>query len=130
MLAHHLGRALQLTNILRDIDEDAEIGRLYLPRESLTDSGITTTDPQAAVAHPTIGLACAPVIARAEAHFDEADRIMARHSRRIVRAPRIMSEVYRGILSALVARGFAPPREPVRVSRMRLLGIILRNAFI
>ena len=34
-LAHHLGRALQLTNILRDLDEDAEIGRLYLPRELL-----------------------------------------------------------------------------------------------
>ena len=34
-LAHHLGRALQLTNILRDIDEDAGIGRLYLPREYL-----------------------------------------------------------------------------------------------
>ena len=34
-LAHHLGRALQLTNILRDLDEDAGIGRLYLPREAL-----------------------------------------------------------------------------------------------
>src|ERR1700744_5883044 len=33
LLAHHLGRALQLTNILRDIDEDAAIGRLYLPKE-------------------------------------------------------------------------------------------------
>src|SRR5271156_2829633 len=32
-LAHHLGRALQLTNILRDLDEDAALGRLYLPRE-------------------------------------------------------------------------------------------------
>ena len=39
-LAHHLGRALQLTNILRDIDEDAAIGRLYLPREALADAGI------------------------------------------------------------------------------------------
>ncbi len=35
-LAHHLGRALQFTNILRDIDEDASLGRLYLPREALT----------------------------------------------------------------------------------------------
>jgi phytoene synthase len=38
-LAHHLGRALQLTNILRDIDEDADIGRLYLPREYLFTAG-------------------------------------------------------------------------------------------
>ena len=38
-LAHHLGRALQLTNILRDIDEDAAIGRLYLPSEALAGGG-------------------------------------------------------------------------------------------
>src|SRR5262245_60468112 len=42
LLAHHLGRALQLTNILRDIDEDAALGRLYLPREGLLHAGITS----------------------------------------------------------------------------------------
>ena len=46
LLAHHLGRALQLTNILRDIDEDAGIGRLYLPREALLHAGITGDDPR------------------------------------------------------------------------------------
>src|ERR1700749_5108793 len=45
LLAHHLGRALQLTNILRDIDEDAGIGRLYLPKEGLAQAGITSDDP-------------------------------------------------------------------------------------
>ena len=45
LLAHHLGRALQLTNILRDIDEDAGLGRLYLPREGLLHAGITGDDP-------------------------------------------------------------------------------------
>ena len=44
-LSEHLGRALQLTNILRDLDEDAAIGRLYLPREFLNEAGITSTDP-------------------------------------------------------------------------------------
>ena len=43
LLAHHLGRALQLTNILRDLDEDASIGRLYLPRELLQEAGIRAT---------------------------------------------------------------------------------------
>jgi phytoene/squalene synthetase len=45
LLAHHLGRALQLTNILRDLDEDAGLGRLYLPREMLLHAGITSNDP-------------------------------------------------------------------------------------
>jgi len=45
-LAHHLGRALQLTNILRDLDEDADMGRLYLPAEALDAAGIARTDPR------------------------------------------------------------------------------------
>ena len=52
LLAHHLGRALQLTNILRDIDEDAGLGRLYLPREGLLHAGITSDDPQKVIAEP------------------------------------------------------------------------------
>src|SRR4051794_9439854 len=44
-LARHLGRALQLTNILRDLDEDADLGRLYLPREALQRVGIDSTEP-------------------------------------------------------------------------------------
>src|ERR1700716_3801305 len=54
LLAHHLGRALQLTNILRDIDEDAAIGRLYLPREALLHAGITSDDPQKVIAERTL----------------------------------------------------------------------------
>ena len=44
-LAHHLGRALQLTNILRDIDEDAHLGRLYLPRELLDRASVEIGEP-------------------------------------------------------------------------------------
>src|SRR5215213_8882732 len=55
LLAHHLGRALQLTNILRDLDEDASIGRLYLPRDALQRAGIETTDPAIALRSPTLG---------------------------------------------------------------------------
>src|ERR1700716_328043 len=129
-LAHHLGRALQLTNILRDLDEDAAIGRLYLPREALQDAGVMTTDPASALAHRGLTEACVPVAKRALVHFAEADKIMAYCPRRRVRAPRIMGKVYRSILDALVTRGFAPPRHPVRVGRARLLWILLCNAFI
>src|SRR5208337_542770 len=65
LLAHHLGRALQLTNILRDIDEDAGIGRLYLPREGLQDARIAGTDPLKVAADPQLPKVCAPLVARA-----------------------------------------------------------------
>src|SRR5258708_5637794 len=59
LLAHHLGRALQLTNILRDIDEDAALGRLYLPRERLLLAGITDDDPQKVIADRALPKVCA-----------------------------------------------------------------------
>jgi phytoene synthase len=129
-LAHHLGRALQLTNILRDLDEDASLGRLYLPAEGLRAAGITTTDPPAVLASPMLEKVCACVVDRARGHFATADNIMARSPRRHVRAPRIMSEAYRMILDRLVARGWSPPRPPIRLPRARLLWIIMRHAFI
>jgi phytoene synthase len=129
-LAYHLGRALQLTNILRDIDEDAAIGRLYLPREALQQANIASTDPKQVMAHPRLGQACEPVVARAREHFAEADRIMKKCRRRSVRAPRIMGAAYRAILEKLVSRGFDAPRAPVKVSKPRLILTILRYAFI
>jgi phytoene synthase len=129
-LAHHLGRALQLTNILRDIDEDAAIGRLYLPAESLRAAGIATDDPDAVLASPGLAQVCTVVAERARRHFAEADKIMARSSRRAVRAPRIMGEAYKLILDRLIARGWSPPRDRIRVPRPRLLWIIMRYAFI
>ena len=128
-LAHHLGRALQLTNILRDIDEDAGIGRLYLPKEGLLQAGITSTDPLPVAADPRLPKVCAPLVARAREHFAKSDEIMARNSRRTVRAPRVMSKYYGAILELLVARGFANPRTPVRLNKMARIAILLRYAF-
>jgi phytoene synthase len=129
-LAYHLGRALQLTNILRDLDEDAGVGRLYLPREVLARAGIATDEPAAALASPALDQACAELVKAARFHFNEAGAIMAVCPRRAVRAPRIMGEVYQLMLAQMVARGFAAPRPPVRVSRLRLLWILARYAVI
>ena len=130
LLAHHLGRALQLTNILRDVDEDADIGRLYLPLEGLLHAGITSIDPLKVISDPALPKACAPLAERARAHFEKADEVMGRNSRRVVRAPRIMSKYYRAILELLVKRGCAAPRPPVRLNKMARIAILLRYAFI
>jgi phytoene synthase len=129
-LSHHLGRALQLTNILRDPDEDAEIGRLYLPREYLEAAGIMTDDPQAALANPNLARACMPLIARAREHFSQARAIMDRQPRASVKAPRIMAEAYAPMLDRLQQRGFAAPRERVRVDRVHLLWAVFRYAIV
>jgi squalene synthase HpnD len=129
-LAHHLGRALQLTNILRDLDEDAAVGRLYLPQEALAEAGIDTVDPSAVLASPSLGRACAQVVTAAREHFQSADAIMSSAPRRAVRAPRIMGAVYREILDLTATRGFGPPRLRVKLARSRIAWIIMRYAFI
>jgi presqualene diphosphate synthase len=128
-LAHHLGRALQLTNILRDLDEDAGLGRLYLPREALRDAGIISTDPAEVMANPMLGEACGSIVATAQDEFLSAGAIMAKSPRKQVRAPRIMGEAYYLILKGLIARGFNPPRERVRLPKAKFLLIVLRNFF-
>lgn len=130
LLAHHLGRALQLTNILRDVDEDAAIGRLYLPLEGLLHAGITSTDPLKVVSDPALPKVSAALVTRAREHFEKADEVMGRNPRRIVRAPRIMSKYYRAILELLVTRGFTAPRAAVRLNKWARIAIVLRYAFI
>jgi presqualene diphosphate synthase len=126
-LAHHLGRALQLTNILRDLDEDASMGRLYLPRDALQAAGITSTEPREVVTNAAVAQACVPIIQIAESEFRAAQMIMAKSPRRAVRAPRIMGEAYHIILEKLVERGFTAPRAVVKLPKARLLIIVLRN---
>jgi presqualene diphosphate synthase len=127
-LAHHLGRALQLTNVLRDLDDDAAIGRLYLPLEALRVAGVMTTEPNDALANPAIGDACALVVARAQDHFRQSDAIIARCPGRVVRTPRIMSAGYRMILESLIARGWRAPRARVKLRRSLLLWSVVRSA--
>jgi phytoene synthase len=127
-LAHHLGRALQLTNILRDIDEDAGLGRLYLPREYLEEMDCCRQmDPVAIVAKPEIDAVCRKVAALAHLHYDEASRILASRPKGRIKTPRLMGAVYSEILRASEAQGFAPPRHRVSLPKSKLLSLVLRQ---
>jgi phytoene synthase len=125
-LAHHLGRALQLTNILRDIDEDAAIGRVYLPAEALSEAGIELTSPVSVAADPRIDLAVRPVVARAHEHYRAADAVLAARPAGHLIAPRLMEAVYSKLLTRMERTGWAPPRSHVRVSKTALLWTVGR----
>ncbi|HXG78245.1 MAG TPA: presqualene diphosphate synthase HpnD [Methyloceanibacter sp.] len=125
-LSHHLGRALQMTNVLRDLDEDAARGRLYLPAETLAGAGIDEVDIAKILADPRLGQTCTEVASRAEIHFAEAAAVMARCRSDSVRSPRIMASVYRALLRKLVKRGFTPPRDQVKPSKLQFLWAVLR----
>ena len=127
-LAHHQGRARQLTNILRDIDEDAAIGRLYLPREYLQEMDCCRSlDVSAIVNKPQIDAVCRKVAAQAHHHYDQAQRILSARPKGRIKTPRLMGAVYSQILSASEAQGFAAPRHRVSLPRSRLLSLVVRQ---
>jgi len=126
-LAHHLGRALQLTNILRDIDEDAAIGRLYLPREYLEEMKCCASlDPKAVVMRPEIDGVCRKVAALAHSHYDAADMVLAHKPKGRLATPALMGAVYSEILAQSEKAGFAAPRHRVSLSKWRLLTLVAR----
>ncbi len=125
-LSHHLGRALQLTNILRDIDEDAAIGRVYLPAEDLVAAGVPLTSPAEVAADPRIDAAARGVARQAHAHYREAEAILASRPKGLLIAPRMMAVVYGRILARLEATGWRPPRRRVKVNKLALVWTFLR----
>ncbi|WIM10240.1 presqualene diphosphate synthase HpnD [Enhydrobacter sp.] len=125
-LARELGRALQLTNILRDLDEDAGIGRLYLPRELLAEAGIETNDPVAAIGDPRVDAACRRLAAQAQDRFAGAERVLRARPRGRLLAPRLMAAVYQTLLQDMLAEGWAPPRRRARIGKLRLLALVAR----
>jgi phytoene synthase len=125
-LAWSLGQALQLTNILRDIHEDAERGRLYLPDELLSDHGIATRDGTEVLNHPALPAVCKALAALARQRFDEAIAAMGDCDRRKIRPAVAMMYVYRAILEKLTRRGWTRLNEPVKVSKAAKLWIAFR----
>ncbi|NBC37848.1 presqualene diphosphate synthase HpnD [Novosphingobium sp. FSY-8] len=125
-LAHHLGRALQFTNILRDIDEDAGIDRVYLPIEALRLAGITPTTPAALLGEAGVYTAARWLAAKAQAHFRAAGAILRARPRGHLVAPRLMEAAYAPVLERMIAAGWHAPRHRIRVSKLALLGMALR----
>jgi phytoene synthase len=125
-LAHYLGRALQLTNILRDIDEDAAIGRVYLPREAIEAQGIVVGDISAVIGDRRIDGAARIVAAEAQEHFARARAILRTRPRGHLVAPKLMAAAYSELLRRMQKAGWAPPRQRVRHNRLALAWTLVR----
>ena len=128
-LAGALGEAVQLTNILRDLAEDAGDGRLYLPREELDRQGLPHGPPAAVLADPRTVAVCDAVARVARGRFDEAARLMAAMPRATSRPARIMLAVYSRLLDRMVRRGFGRLEPRVRLSAAERLWLALRHSW-
>jgi presqualene diphosphate synthase len=124
-VAYSLGRALQLTNILRDVQEDAERGRLYLPREYL-DAEAVPQDARAALAAPGLPRVCTRLAALAHEHFRAAHAAMKECDAKAMKPARLMGATYAAILSRLERRGWSRHDERVSLPTWQKLWLALR----
>lgn len=129
-VAWALGRALQLTNILRDIDEDAARGRLYLPCDLLRKHSIAATDIDAVLHHPALPKVCEDLAGLAEQRFTEANAAMAQCPRRAMRPAAVMGAVYHAILLRLRERGWTALAAPVKLPAPLKLWLALRHGLL
>ncbi|WP_349367593.1 squalene/phytoene synthase family protein [Salinarimonas sp.] len=120
-----LGRTLQVVNVLRDIDEDAAIERVYVPLDRLAALGIADGPAQAMVADPRFPEACEALAAQARAGFAEADRMLAGLDRRALKPAILMMEGYRALFAKLEARGYSRRGALVRLTKLEKARLLL-----
>jgi phytoene synthase len=126
-VAAKLGRALQLTNILRDLAEDGRRHRLYLPRELLHAHGIFATTPSWVLAQPALPDVCRDFAVLAERHYAAAADAIAACPRSTMSPAAVMLGIYRALLHDLLARGWRQLDGPVRIPPWRKLARISQS---
>jgi phytoene synthase len=126
-VSYHLGRAFQLTNILRDLAEDAARGRLYLPEELLSKNGIATRDPAEVLHHLHLPDVCRDLAEDALAHFEAAKAAMNKCKPAAMRPARMMKAYYFAIFERLVAADWQNPQQRVCLSTWDKTWLVMRN---
>jgi phytoene synthase len=123
-----LGRALQLTNILRDIGEDLGNGpRVYLPLEDLARFGYSEDDLLGRIHDGRFLQLMTFEADRAEEFFREAAAVLPEGDRRALTAARIMGEIYHRLLELMRRDGFRVFDRRYSVSRARKLAILSKH---
>ncbi len=117
-LAKSLGEALQLTNILRDIYEDAERDHVYLPADLLVHHGISGSSVSDIIEHPGVVEVCIELARRAEENYQKASSIIDHCDKKLIQPAIIMMRSYHQLLNLLERRGWEHLDVPVKVSKI------------
>jgi 15-cis-phytoene synthase len=121
--AEALGIAFQLTNIIRDVGEDARRGRVYLPTDELAAHGLTPGDILARKGSDAFRSLMAFQCERAERYYEQAFAKLPPEDRRDQRAGLIMAAIYRTLLSEIRRDGFDVLDRRIALTPLRKLWI-------
>jgi phytoene synthase len=125
--AHELGLAFQLTNIIRDVGEDARRGRIYLPQDELARFGVAEADVLNGHDTPEFQALMQFQYERASAHYDSALAALPAHARRAQRPGLVMAAIYRTLLDEIRRDHFPVLRARVSLTPLRKLWLAGRT---
>ena len=125
--AENLGLAFQMTNIIRDVGEDARRDRIYIPQDELSRFGVSSADILATRHSPAFQLLMAYQTERAKSLYDEAFEALSTEDRLPQRPGLIMSAIYRTLLDEIARDGFQVLSQRISLTPMRKLWIAWRT---
>ena len=126
-LATTLGNALQITNILRDVKEDAMSNRLYIPREFLQKANISSKDPRSVVVDKNLAAARRELARIAAENYRKVYEILEKQEKTTARPIRLITDLYRKYFDIMEKRGWEIISPKPRVSKWCKLRILLKN---
>ncbi len=121
--AETLGIAVQLTNVLRDVGDDASTGRIYLPKDELERFGVSSESLLAGRRTDELQYLLRSYAERAASYYERADQLLPDEDRRSLRPATAMGRIYRALLDELIERNFPCFEQPVRLSKPRRVAI-------
>ncbi|ABR88329.1 phytoene synthase [Janthinobacterium sp. Marseille] len=119
--AEKLGLAFQLTNIIRDVGEDARKGRIYLPVNELQQFNVTAAEILNARHSENFEKLMQFQAARAQKLYDEAFALLPKEDRRAQRPGLIMAAIYRAVLNEVERDGFHVLNQRISLTPIRKL---------
>ncbi|WMW79156.1 presqualene diphosphate synthase HpnD [Undibacterium cyanobacteriorum] len=119
--AEKLGLAFQLTNIIRDVGEDARKGRIYLPVNELQQFGVPASDILNARYSPAFEELMRFQYERAQKTYEEAFALLPQEDRRSQRTGLIMAAIYRALLEEIKDDGFKVLHQRISLTPIRKL---------
>jgi phytoene synthase len=128
-LGDSLSTALQLTNIARDVGDDLERGRIYLPLEDLERFGVTEADLSEALGTPEIKNLLEFELARISEYFDEAERLIPLIDKDARFTVFVMAQVYRAIADRIETDPLAVLTRQVALSSVQKVALVARLAW-
>lgn len=117
-LATSLGNALQITNILRDVKEDARAGRLYIPEEILQKAGISQRDPLSVVVDKNLAVAREELAKIAKTDYDKAFEIIKKLDKKSAKPVKAIAYIYKRYFDMMQNRGWEIVSPKPRVGKM------------